>query len=276
MRIHETPDRARLPGMSADELRRGFLIDGLFRADAVELVHWDLDRAVIGGAVPVTQKLVLPAPPALRAATLTERRELGVLNLGGPGSIAVDGRRYPMASRDALYVGRGAHAISFESDHAAAPARFYLVSYPAHQEHPTRHASFAAAEPVRLGTRRDANERTIYKYIHEGGIQSCQLVMGLTLLEEGSVWNTMPPHRHLCRTEIYLYFDLPSEACLMHFMGEPAETRHLVVRNEQAVLSPSWSIHVGAGTRRYGFIWSMGGENREFADMEAVPVPSLR
>lgn len=276
MRIHATADATRLSGMTTAELREYFLIEGLFKPDAIELVYTDLDRAVLGGAVPVHQRLVLDAPAPLRAATFTERRELGVLNIGGEGVIVVDGEARPMAPRDALYVGCGPHRIEFGSVRPDAPARFYLVSYPAHQPHPTQHASFAASTAVKLGNARDMNRRTIYKYIHEGGIRSCQLVMGLTLLEEGNGWNTMPAHLHLRRSEIYMYFNVEPDACVLHLMGPPDRTRHLFVHNEQVVLSPPWSIHSGVGTRHYGFAWAMGGENQDFADMDGVPIANLR
>ncbi|MCF3650576.1 5-dehydro-4-deoxy-D-glucuronate isomerase [Synoicihabitans lomoniglobus] len=276
MNLHTMTDLGRMRTMTSAELRQTFLVEALFQPGAITLVRTDLDRAIVGSAVPGARALTLEPPPELRASSFTERRELGVLNLGGAGSILVDGERHAMAARDALYVGRGDHKIVFESDRPDAAARFYFVSYPAHAVYPTTHASFADAAPLRLGTSADANERTIYKYIHEDGIQSCQLMMGFTWLEEGSVWNTMPPHWHLSRSEIYLYFDLPAEACVIHLMGAPDETRHLIVRNEQAVLSPPWSIHSGAGTQRYGFAWAMGGENREFADMEAVSPKILR
>ncbi len=261
--------------MSSAELRASFLVDDLFKPGRLDLVWTDLDRAVLGSAVPLEQKLVLTAPPELRSAYFTERRELGVLNLGGAGAITVDGNRQVMAGSDGLYVGRGSEQIAFESEEASAPAKFYLVSYPAHATHPTSHLSGSDAEPVPLGRARDANERTIYKYIYPGGIQSCQLVMGITALKEGSVWNTLPPHTHERRTEIYLYFDLPPDACVMHLMGPADEMRHLVVRNEQAVLSPGWSIHCGVGTRNYRFAWAMGGENQEFTDMDPVRVKDL-
>lgn len=276
MRMQNTACADRLRQMTTAELRDGFLVEGLFKPGSIEWIHTDLDRAVLGSAVPLDQKLALPAPPELRTACFAGRRELGVLNLGGKGAITVDGTRHSMASRDALYVGKGGKQIEFESEKPSEPARFYVVSYPAHAVFPTRHARFEDAQPVHLGSRHEANERTIYKYIHEDGIQSCQLVMGFTELKEGSVWNSMPPHTHRRRTEIYLYFGLAPEACVMHFMGTPTETRHLVVRNEQAVLSPGWSIHCGAGTQRYCFAWAMGGENQEFTDMDAVKVADLR
>ena len=261
--------------VSSAELREAFLVDRLFAPGVVELVQTHLDRALIGSAVPLTEAFALGPVPEVRANFLCERRELGILNIGSSGVVTVDDTRYALASRDALYVGRGAQRIAFESESPATPARFYLVSYPAHTNYPTRHVRRQDAQPMQLGSRRDANERTIYKYIHAEGVRSCQLVMGFTELKEGSVWNTMPPHTHSRRTEIYLYFGMEPDACVMHFMGQPDATQHLVVRNEQAVLSPEWSIHSGVGTRAYAFAWAMGGENQEFADMDAVKVSEL-
>ena len=261
--------------MASADLRHAFLIENLFAPGKAELVCTDLDRAVIGGVVPLADKLALGPMPELRSAYLCERRELGILNIGGGGAVTVDGTRHALAAQEALYVGRGSRTIEFESDQPSAPARFYLASYPAHAVYPTRHVRHEEAQTVHLGSRRDANERTIFKYIHPGGVQSCQLVLGFTRLKEGSVWNTMPPHTHRRRTEIYLYFEVEPDACVMHFMGTPEATRHLVVRNEQAVLSPEWSIHSGAGTRSYSFAWAMGGENQEFADMDSVKVAEL-
>jgi 4-deoxy-L-threo-5-hexosulose-uronate ketol-isomerase len=261
--------------MASAELRQAFLIESLLVPGQAELICTDLDRAVIGGVVPLTEKLALGPTPELRSAYLCERRELGILNIGGGGTVTVDGTYYPLAVREALYVGRGSRKIEFASDQPSAPARFYLVSYPAHAAFPTRRVPREEAQTVLLGSRRDANERTIYKYIHPEGAQSCQLVLGFTQLKEGSVWNTMPPHTHRRRTEIYLYFEVEPDACVMHFLGTPDATQHLVVRNEQAVLSPGWSIHCGVGTRSYSFAWAMGGENQEFTDMDPVKVAEL-
>jgi 4-deoxy-L-threo-5-hexosulose-uronate ketol-isomerase len=199
-----------------------------------------------------------------------ERREVGVINIGGEGVVTVDAKRYDVRHADALYIGRGARQIVFSSATPTTPAQFYFVSYPAHAPYPTRHVPFESAQSVRLGSQRDANLRTINKLIHPGAFTTCQLVMGLTRLEEGSVWNTMPPHTHQRRSEVYMYFDLPSTALVFHFMGAPGETRHIVVRNGQAVLSPSWSIHTGVATQAYSFIWAMGGENQVFDDMDGV------
>lgn len=262
--------------MTTDELRENFLVSELFSPGEVRLQSFDLDRVVLGAAVPTFEPLPLHAPEAIAAEYFNERRELGALNIGGPGSIEVDGSTHRMEPRDVLYVGRGSRSVAFSSDSDDRPARYYLVSYPAHAEHPTTRVARADAEISELGSAEEANRRRIRKYIHEGGAASCQLVMGITELAKGSVWNTMPPHTHHRRTEVYMYFGLPEDAVVFHLMGEPGETRSLVVRNEQAALSPGWSIHAGSGTRSYAFCWAMGGENQEFSDMQPAPIPELR
>lgn len=262
--------------MSTAELRSSFLLTGLFQPGRVQLRYWETDRAVVGGAVPTRGKLLLPTAPPLAAAHFCDRRELGVLNTGGEGTVEVDGRTHALGHLDCLYVGRGARRVAFASKRPGQPARFYLLSYPAHATHPTAVLRRADVAGVELGAPETANARTIYKYIHAGGLASCQLVMGVTVLRPGSVWNTMPPHTHSRRSEVYLYFDVPENAAVMHLMGKPDETRHLVVRDREAVLSPPWSIHCGAGTTNYGFIWGMGGENQDFADMDPAPLATLR
>ena len=262
--------------MSAAELRSAFLLGGLFRPGRVSLRYWETDRAVVGGAVPTRGRLVLPTAPALAADHFCARRELGVLNLGGEGTVEVDGRAFALGALDCLYVGRGARRVVFSSRRAARPARFYLLSYPAHAAHPTALLRRADVAGVEIGAPASANARTIYKYIHAGGLASCQLVMGVTVLKSGSVWNTMPPHTHSRRSEVYLYFDVPADAAVLHLMGPPDETRHLFVHDLEAVLSPPWSIHSGAGTANYGFVWGMGGENQDFADMDPAPLATLR
>jgi 4-deoxy-L-threo-5-hexosulose-uronate ketol-isomerase len=276
MELRYTPDIERYPRLTANELRAGYLVQNLFQPGTMHLVYTDVDRAIIGGIVPTTQKLLLGTSKELASSFFAERREIGVINIGGKGAITVDSKEFALAKRDCLYIGRGSKQLEFSSMNPQEPAWFYLVSYPAHVTHPTRLATVADAEPVALGTQRDANQRTIRKYIHGGGIPSCQLVMGFTELKEGSIWNTMPPHTHARRSEIYLYFDLPVDAAVFHFMGSAPETRHLVVRNGEAVLSPPWSIHCGAGTRHYCFVWAMGGENQEFTDMDQVAVGMLK
>ncbi len=276
MEIRFTPDLARYARLTTTELRTGYLIEDLFQPGTVQSFYTDVDRAVVVGAVPTSQKLLLGTAKELASTYFAERRELGVINIGGKGSISVDGKEFSLEKKDCLYIGRGSQKIEFASADAKSPAWFYLVSYPAHAVYPTRLATPKDAEPVNLGSQRDANQRTIHKYIHVNGIKSCQLVMGFTELKEGSIWNTMPPHTHARRTEVYLYFDVAPDAAVFHFMGPAEETRHLVLRNGQAVLSPPWSMHCAGGTRAYSFIWAMGGENQEFADMDQIKVEQLK
>lgn len=276
MDVRYTADPVRYTQMTSEELRGNFLVADLFGADTIKMVYSDVDRAIVGSAVPVKGPLLLESAPELRAATFCERRELGVLNIGGAGTITVDGTEYRMGPRDALYVGRGSKVIRFASDAAQKPARYYLLSYPAHASHPTVHVTQAKAEVVQLGGAETANERTIYKLIQPGIAQSCQLAMGFTVLKPGSVWNTMPPHTHERRMEVYMYFDLPDEARVFHLMGRPGETRHIVVADGQAVISPSWSIHSGVGTSAYTFCWGMGGENQAYDDMDHLKVAQLK
>ncbi|WP_310393794.1 5-dehydro-4-deoxy-D-glucuronate isomerase [Hymenobacter sp.] len=252
--------------MTTDQLRENFLVEQLFVDGRIELVYSHYDRLIVGGAVPAGQPLTLPTPENLKAAYFLERRELGILNVGGAGQVTVDGTRYELGNQDCLYVGRGAQTIMFSGQEA----RYYLLSAPAHATHPTTLRTQAEATPVEMGALETANQRTIYKYIYGEGIQSCQLVMGLTQLKPGSVWNTMPPHLHDRRMEAYLYFNLPDQQRVLHLMGEPQTTRPLWVSNEQAIISPPWSIHSGCGTAAYAFIWGMAGENREYTDMDAV------
>jgi len=258
------------------ELRSSFLVENLFEPGTIRLVPTGLDRAIIGGIQPLAEPLALLASDDLRADYFLQRRELGVINLGAPGAVQVDGEEWPLGSRECLYIGRGRRDLSFISASAAAPAAFYLVSYPAHASYPLAYAKLEDANAVALGNKLAANERTIYQYIHEGGIPSCQLVMGFTELAPGSVWNTMPPHTHARRSEIYCYFDIPEGDRVLHLMGEPEETRLLWVSDRQAVLSPDWSIHSGTGTASYSFVWAMGGENQRFDDMDPAPLATLR
>lgn len=262
--------------MTTAELREHFLVDDLFQPGRLTLRLLDLDRVVLGGAVPQAEPLALEAPAVLAAESFTQRREVGVLNLGGAGSVTVDGERYELARLDALYIGRGSRDVRFASAEATRPARFYLVSYPAHAAYPTRRVGHGEAQMVELGTQAQANRRRLYKYFHPDALPTAQLVMGVTELLEGSVWNTMPAHTHLRRTEVYLYFDLAEDAVVFHFLGRPDETRSLVVRDGQVALSPAWSIHSGCGTGRYAFCWAMGGENQDFADMQGVAMQDLR
>jgi len=276
MQIRYSPSQNDYQRLNTDELRAIFLIDSLFAPGKIELVYSDADRAIIGSAVPAGSPLSLKADAELRSACFCERRELGILNIGGDGMVEVDDNRHDLGRLDCLYVGRGSQSVSFASRDAARPAAFYLLSYPAHTTCPTTLARTRDATPVELGVAADANRRTIYKYIHTGGIKSCQLVMGFTRMQEGAVWNTMPPHTHTRRSEIYLYFDLDPKRRVLHFMGTPQQTRHLVVADRQAVISPSWSIHCGCGTGAYTFCWGMGGENQAFEDMDPAPVEQLR
>jgi len=276
MQIRFSPNQTDYQNLNTDQLRAAFLIESLFKPGQLELVYTDADRAIVGSAVPGASPLKLVADAELRSAYFCERRELGILNVGGPGSVDVDGHRFDLAKHDGLYAGLGSRDISFKSAKAADPAAFYLLSYPAHAAHPTTRAGRADAAAVELGTAPDANRRTIHKYIHTGGIKSCQLVMGFTQLHEGAVWNTMPPHTHTRRSEVYMYFDLGPKRRVMHFMGTPQHTRHLVVGDRQAAISPSWSVHCGCGTGAYAFCWGMGGENQTFEDMDPAPVEQLR
>lgn len=274
--MRHLPNPAHARGLGTAELRDAFLVDGLFVPGTIQLQTVDLDRVAIAGAVPTDRPLALEAPGELAAAFFAERREIGILNIGAPGTATVDGTRHPVATRDVLYVGRGSRDVQLASDDPATPARFYIVSYPAHAAYPTTLVTRARAQTTELGTMERANRRRLAKYVHGDGARSAQLVMGVTELLDGSVWNTMPAHTHVRRTEIYLYFDLPADAVVVHLMGEPDETRHLVVRDGQVVLSPAWSIHAGCGTTKYAFCWAMGGENQDFADMQMVALETLR
>ena len=276
MEVRYVPDPVRFQRMNTSELREEFLVDNLFKPGEITLVYSDVDRAIVGSATPTNAALKLEAGEELKADYFAQRREIGIINIGGDGAIIVDGETYDLVKFEALYIGRGSKDIQFKSVKAEAPALFYIISYPAHASYPTTHVTIEAAEPVTLGSSKECNERTIYKYVHPGGVKSCQLVMGCTLMVEGSVWNTMPPHTHERRSEIYMYFDFDENASVFKFIGKPDETRHIVVKNGQAVISPSWSIHCGAGTTNYSFIWAMGGENQDFGDMDHITVPDLR
>jgi 4-deoxy-L-threo-5-hexosulose-uronate ketol-isomerase len=275
MEVRYAPDPQRFERMNTAEVRQSFLIHDLFVPGELKLVYSDIDRLIIGSAVPTTTPLLLEAGPELAADYFAQRREIGAFNIGGQGIVRVDGEEYPVANKEILYIGRGRQAIEFTTLDANNPARYYLISLPAHTSYPTQHAGLDAAESAHLGTQAESNRRTIYKYIHPQGIQSCQLVMGFTELAEGSIWNTMAAHTHERRSEVYMYFDLRGDAVVFHFMGQPHKTRHLVVRDGQAVISPSWSIHAGAGTSNYCFVWAMGGENQDFSDMDAIGMEEI-
>jgi 4-deoxy-L-threo-5-hexosulose-uronate ketol-isomerase len=269
-------DPVRYPRMTTEELREAFLLGGLCEPGKLHLRYVDLDRSVTGFAAPAETPIALPTFPELRANYFLERRELGALNIGGAGSVTVDGKTHALDNLDCLYIGRGSREVSFASKDKFAPAVFYLLSYPAHAEFPVALVRKAEASPVEIGSAETCNKRTIFKYIHLQGARSCQLVMGVTHLAPGSNWNTMPPHTHMRRSEIYMYFNLAADARVMHFMGPPAETRHIVMQDKEIVVSPGWSIHSGVGTRAYSFTWGMGGENQDYADMEPAPIDTLR
>lgn len=258
------------------ELRKNFLIETLFTPDSLQLCYSHYDRVIVGGVMPVDGPVDLPTYPELRSDFFLERRELGIINVGGAGSVTVDGQTYELDKLDGLYVGRGSRTVSFASQQADSPARFYLLSSPAHKEYPTQKAAQGDVFSAPMGSAEAANERTIYRYIHKDGLQSCQLVMGLTILKPGSVWNTMPAHVHDRRMEAYFYFDLDHAHRIVHLMGQPTETRHLMVANHQAILSPPWSIHSGCGTSNYSFIWGMAGENLDYADMDLIAIADLK
>lgn len=260
-----------------ERLRKEFLMEGLFVPGQLNMVYSHVDRFITGGVVPVKEQVKLEADKHdIGAEYFLERREIGIINIGAKGSVTVDGIEYELDNKDCLYVGLGNKEVWFKSADASNPARFYLSSTPAHKNYPTEKVAISQAEPAHLGSLANSNERTIYKYIHLNGVKSCQLVMGMTLLMPGSMWNTMPSHTHNRRSETYLYFDMPDDGVVFHMMGEPSETRHLVVRNEQAIISPSWSIHSGVGTSNYTFIWAMAGENQEFTDMDMIAMQDLR
>lgn len=258
-----------------ERLRNEFLVQDLFQPGEVKLVYSHIDRIIFGSACPI-DPMPLEAGEEIRAEFFLERREMGVINIGPKGYVTVDGVKYELETRDGLYIGMGAKDIVFESEDKEHPAKFYINSAPAHKTYPTEKIEISKAEPAKMGSLEESNQRTIYKYIHPMGVKSCQLVMGMTILEPGSVWNTMPSHTHDRRMEVYLYFNMAKDSVVFHYMGEPSETRHLVVRNEEAVISPSWSIHAGCGTRNYTFIWGMVGENQVFADQDPVAMDDLK
>ncbi len=272
---------------TTERLREEFLVEKVFFEDDIKLVYSHIDRIIFGGAMPVHKTLSLEAGAELRAEYFLQRRELGIINIGGAGRVTADGVVYEIGERDGMYIGMGTKDISFESCDPGHPSKFYMCSGPAHRTCPTvrilkdakaEHdydVEILAVNKQELGTLEDSNHRTICKYILPGQVESCQLEMGMTHLEPGSVWNTMPSHTHDRRMEVYLYFDLPEDAFVMHYMGEPQQTRHIVMRNEQAVISPSWSIHSGSGSRNYTFIWGMVGENQDFDDMDGIRMQDL-
>ncbi len=262
--------------MNTGQIRERFLITELMKPDQWQLTYTHYDRMIIGGAMPVTQQLVLPNPDALKANYFLERREMGIINVGGTASIWADGTKYKLDKYDCLYLGKGVKEVTIESATTEKPGMLYLLSAPAHHSYPNQWMNREQASPVDMGNSETANLRTIYKYIHPDGLKSCQLVMGLTIIKPGSVWNTMPPHTHDRRMEAYFYFDVPAGQTVFHFMGEPQQTRHLLVGNNEAVLSPPWSIHAGCGSSHYSFIWGMAGENYDYKDMDPVQIPDIK
>jgi len=276
MEFLHTADRNSYRRMTTSELRDAYMVKGMFVPGEVTLCYTDIDRAIVGSAVPLKKPLKLPVHKELASDFFAQRREIGVINIGGAGTIRVDGETYEVFNRDSLYIGRGSKEIEFLSDAKDSPARYYIQSYPAHADYPTTLVQQSEAKRMELGSLEDCNERVIHQSIRPGIVDTCQIVMGFTQLAPGSVWNTMPPHTHRRRSEIYMYFDLDEDSNVFHFMGEPDETRSLVVRNGEAVVSPSWSMHSGAGTRHYTFIWGMGGENQEFDDMDFIDTKTLR
>lgn len=257
-------------------IREHFLIENLMHEGRIKFVYSHFDRFVTGGAVPTESPILLQTYDPLKSDYFLERREMGIINVGGKGTVTADGESFELENKECLYLGKGVRTVSFQSYKSIEPARFYLTSAPAHKEYPIQKYTLAEAAPLELGSVATANERTVYKFIHQKGIQSCQLVMGMTLLKPGSIWNTMPTHVHDRRMEVYFYFDLPANQKIIHLMGEPTETRHMVVSNEQAIISPDWSIHSGAGTHNYSFIWAMAGENTDYSDMDLVDINNLR
>ena len=280
MEVRPGANPADVKNYDTDRLRHDFLVQDLFVADEIKTVYSQIDRIIVGAATPAKKTLVLEAGAELRAKYFLERREMGIINIGGNGTVTVDGTEYKFKYKDGMYIGMGAKEISFASDDASNPAKFYFNSAPAHKTYPTVFIDPAKdilpENKKELGCLESANHRTINKYILPGQVESCQLEMGMTCLEPGSVWNTMPCHTHDRRMEVYLYFEVPDDAVVFHYMGEPTETRHIVMRNEEAVISPSWSIHSASATHAYTFIWGMVGENQDFDDMDDVDMKDLR
>ena len=268
-------DPVRYSRMTTQELRDSFLISQSSGVGQIRLTYVDLDRAVVGMAIPTDKPLSLETSPELRSAFFTERRELGALNIGGEGIVHVGNDSYPVQNLDLVYIGRGNPDIKFESKSQNSPAVFYILSYPAHVPYPVAVVKKECAQPTELGELTRCNRRTVYKYIHAGGAKSCQLVMGVTHLHDGSIWNTMPPHTHMRRSEVYFYFDISGDQRVFHLMGPPNETKHIVVADREVVISPGWSIHSGAGTQAYKFCWGMGGENQDYADMDPVRIEDM-
>jgi len=269
-------DPAAAAAMGTDELRHNFHIGGLFEAGRMRLTYTHYDRMIVGGAMPGGKPLSLEAIKPTGTKEFLDRRELIAVNIGGAGSVSADGEHHALGARDMVYLGMGTQAVTFASDSIDDPAKFYLLSAPAHQKHPNRLIRIDDAKRLDLGSQATSNERSIFQFVHADSVKTCQLVVGMTQLATGSVWNTMPCHVHDRRMEVYLYFDLPETARVFHFLGEPDETRHIVMKNEEAVLSPGWSIHSGAGTSNYAFVWAMAGDNVDYTDVDPVAIADLR
>ncbi|WP_462335566.1 5-dehydro-4-deoxy-D-glucuronate isomerase [Fusobacterium varium] len=261
---------------TTEELRKHYFIGTIFRTDEAALTYSHVDRIIAGGIMPVTKEVRLEGSKELGSEFFLERRELGVINIGGAGKITVDGVEYRMNSKDGLYIGMGSKELVFISEDSLNPAKFYINSAPAHMTYPIVKIDIEKANPVKLGSIANSNERTIFQYVHPAVCKSCQLLMGMTVLETNNVWNTMPCHTHERRMEVYFYFNMDPETRVFHLMGEPTETRHIIMANEQGVISPSWSIHSGVGTSNYTFIWGMVGENQTFTDMDHIAMGDLR
>ena len=260
----------------ANQLREHYMVEEIFSDDKVELTYSHVDRIIFGGIKPVNESLKLEAGKSMGVDYFLERREMGVINVGGEGIVSIDGEEFALNNKDGLYIGKGNKDIIFKSSNPKNPAKFYINSVPAHKEYKTVKIEIEKANPVKMGDNSTLNKRTIYQYVHPNVCESCQLLMGLTILEPGSAWNTMPCHTHERRMEVYFYFDMEEDTRVIHLMGEPTETRHLIVKNEQAIISPSWSIHSGVGTSNYTFIWGMCGENQTFTDMDHISMDTLR
>lgn len=268
--------REEVKTFTTDKLRESFLIDNIMAEDKIVFVYTHYDRYMVGSAVPKSQALKLETIDALKAEHFLDRREVGVINVGGTGQITVDGNVYKLENKEALYIGKGAKDVVFESDSSDTPALFYINSAPAHQAFPNKKVGMEDANILHMGSKETCNERKIHQLLINGIVETCQLQMGVTCLQVGSVWNTMPAHQHDRRMEAYFYFDLPADQAVCHFMGEPKETRHIWVHNHQAVVSPPWSIHSGAGTSNYAFVWGMAGENLAYDDMDKYGPSELR
>lgn len=275
MELRHATNPDQIPGMPTAELRARYLVPGLFVAGTVQAVYTHEDRVVLAGITPAEAPLAMPTYPEIRSEYFFEHREAGIVNVGAAGTITVDGTEYHLATGACLYIGRGATEVSFAGG-GEGEARFYLFSAPAHTAYPTVLTEPGGGNVRELGEAATSNRRTLNQYIHASGVRSCQVVMGVTTLHEGSMWNTMPAHTHDRRTECYLYFDLPDDARVLHILGTPQETRHLVVAGEEAVISPSWSVHSGVGTSAYSFVWAMAGENQSFDDMDSFPIAEMR